>query len=953
MIRRHISAAHICLRCQIRLGQRSLQFSARRAYSTELIVDHEGNWSGASNGQPQHGERHGNSNEDTGSYNERWVDPTRPREWPPEPHNDKAIRKPSRAIRTPKSSRRSKPLDKYKPKEKVYGHTGLKQFGASVPLSGVDALGKSAEVLVLRDSKLRFYKEKVKDMDEAPAPESIDILARVQSERGIISSEDLETNINEFKPQKDKIQTWEDFNDVVQSLHTSFTNNQLKKYIQSYPRKQRMRRVPSLGLGILYDKEAISRCTPWVPEISPINQPIDNSPLRGYSPASYNPKQNHAVRVLRECWQLEVPEIVEGIGEVEIQIAIKDLDFLVSQGYIESVIKRYYLNEPERIEIFRPRQALRITSTREKSAFILAEIQDGIKSISREKFPLGVLCLPHYKRGWESRTLTPRVLTKLGELTKTDIRRLSHEEPSLLISSMVTDQTSKLSQRFDVVRRLLLDLVRPDGNDYGSRKVGLRNFDESSHEVDLPSGFVRFPRSRELSWHEKLRTWSRWITATPKSTDEKQLPEKVQYKFPFKTEGVNLLGAHQKNSASGGAESLWSHEYVPTTWIKAGTILHNISSQRIGRELDEDKKTSRGHGTISPDKTLNMNKLETEMHNGSTRTFSSQVPNISGLFQSDQIHHVSSDQPNHELIVYFKPNPWALCPKGKQIGPSAFRDFPQIEMSFAIDPKLRKVNFREIHAIVSTETADLMLPELKADLQFERKIRSTMLYEKSIVDAGLGKLKEAATAVKNFVNNSQLDLTSQRQLETPPKLVLPLARHLCTADGWKRMADKPELGVNVEYLVTRLEYRKTAFFNFAGHELRCTSIEAGKAGGSRLELSLACRPMPNQKEINKTMQVALRMIDLMDMKNITKVYGQIREVFLERKDPVLGPDDFKFVPKRPSDFLTVQKHYPLEEEKEARFGGPLASQEDDEWGNSGQKPWEHPGEKSFHFEGTG
>ncbi|TGO87043.1 hypothetical protein BPOR_0255g00080 [Botrytis porri] len=890
----------------------------------------------ASNVRSQEGQL--DSNGDTESHNkENDIDTARPRDWPTEQHNNIVIRRhyvamkarrPSRGVKQTKSIKHTKPVKEIKESNpKIYGHTGTKQVGSSVTLSGVDALGKNAEVLVLRESKVKFYKANNKrPLGANPTPEHIDILARLQSERGIVSAEDIEAHINECKPAEGTIQTWDDFNGLVQLLQRSFTNPQMKKYIQSYPEEERMRKVPSLGVGILYDENAISRATPWVPEISPINQPVDDNPLRGYSPASYNSKQNMAVRILRECWQIEVPELVDGIGEVEVQVQIQDLDFLNSQGYMESLIKRYYLNDPEKIEIYRPRQVLRITSTREKAALIIAEIQNGIRSISREKFQLKDLCFSHYIRGWENRTLTPEVLAKLGELTKTDIRRLPHQEPILLISSMVTDQKTDLSKRADVVRRLLLDLARFDGSNHNSRKVGLRDFNESSPTVDLPGGFVRYPGSRELSWHERLRTWSRWTTATPKSVAIDSPTETTEYTFPFNNVDVKLAGKPQKNPDPVGAEFLWSHEYSPSTTIKAGTILHNISGHRIGKYIDNDMEYSRGPAAISPDKTLNMINLKTEMDNGSIRIFSSQAPNLSGLFQSDHIKNGQFNSANQELVMQFKPNPSALCPNGDPIGPSAFNDFPPIEISFIINRESFEVEFRELHAIVSTETADLMLPELKADLQFQRRIRSRMLFDESKSNSGLDVLKSAAISVKNFIQNSQLDLASERQLETPPKLVIPLAKHLCANDGWKRMNGRPRLGVDVEYLFAKLEYRKKTTYNFDNHEICCTSIEAGKAGGSRLELSLTSRSMPNRDEFNETMKTALKMVQLMDIKNFTSVYGQVRETFPERKEPVLGPDDFKYIPKRPSDFLDVKRLYEEDGEKRSRFDSEPAKE---------------------------
>ncbi|QSZ34656.1 hypothetical protein DSL72_007510 [Monilinia vaccinii-corymbosi] len=929
MIRRHISAAHICLRCQIRLGQRSILSSTRRAYSTESAADYEGNEEGISNGQSQYNGGESDRDGDTELYSERGIGTTRPSEWPPERHDDVVIRRvhvevppprPSRGTKTSSSSRSTST-----PKLKLYGYTGTKKFGDTVTLPGVNALGKSTDVLVMRDSIVKVYKREIAKIDEAPAPESIDILAKIESERGILSSEDIKTSIDEFKSQLDKIQTWKDFNDLVQSLQDGFSGMQLHSYIQSHPRKARMTRAPPLGVGIRYGEKATVRISPWVPETSPISQPIDFSPLRGYSLPSYTPKQILAVRILRECWRLEVPELVDGIGQVDIHFRMRDIDFLTNQGYLESVIKRYDLNEPEKIEISRLHQVIRITSRRGKSVLIIDDIQNGIRRIRREQVELKELCLLHYRRGWQSRTLTLEVLTKLGELTKTDIKILPHEESSILISSMVNDPESKLSKRVDVVKRLLLDLARYDGMYRDSSNVELRN---SPHKVDLPGAFIRYPGSRELSWHERLRTWSRWITATPKSANKDDPTEKFEYQFPFNTTDVKLLGERQEDFDPKGAEALWAHEYSPVTSIKAGTLLHNITSHRIGKELDDDNKPLRGHATVSPDKTLNLKNLQSEMASGSTRVFSTQAPSLSGLFQSDQFDNPASRKPSQELVMRFKPNPWALRPNGEPIGPSAFDDFPPIEMSFKIDPLSYEMRLREIHAVVSTETADLMLPELKADLRFEREIRSRMLTEDSELDGGLDVLKSTPTAVKDFVEYSQLALTGDQPLETPPNLVLPLAKHLCTQNGWERMEGKPGLGIDVQYLFAKLEYRKRAVYNFENHEVSCTSIEAGKAGGSRLELSLACESMPDQDEMRKTMDVALKMVQLMDMKSITGVYAQVREVLTERnREPELEPDETRWVPKRPSDFLDVKIHYQLEEEKEKRFGKPAAKED--------------------------
>lgn len=487
-----------------------------------------------------------------------------------------------------------------------------------------------------------------------------------------------------------------------------------------------------------------------------------------------------------------------------------------------------------------------------------------------------------------------------------------------------------MAQRTDVAKRLLLDLARCDEGDHNSRKIGLRNvWKDVSPKIDLPGGpggFVRYPESRELPWHQKLRTWSRWTAATPKSTSSEPLYEKVEYTYPFENSNVKVRGKSRNVSDLQSAEYLWSHEYKDTTTIKVGTLLHCITGHRIGKYVGDDGKPSSGYGTMPPGTTLNMMKLETEMQNSSRRIFSAQAPSLSGLFQSNSIDNKGVQIPKHEIFIYFKPNPWALAADGEPIGPSAFKDFPRLELSFKIDPKSFQIKFDEFNAIMSTEIADLMLPGLKADLQFQRTLRSSMWSG----DAGLDS---APDALQEFIENSHLDLTSDQQLETPPKLVVSLAKHLCTGDGWFSMAGNNEGlgGIEVEYLFSRLEYRKTASYNFEDERIYFTSIESGKAGGSRLELSLNTPSMPKKDDFNKTMENVLRMIELMHMENITTVYGQVREVFpdFKPKPVILKPGERRFIPRRPSDFLEVKKHYKTEEERKARFEKKPGGGEDD------------------------
>jgi hypothetical protein len=73
------------------------------------------------------------------------------------------------------------------------------------------------------------------------------------------------------------------------------------------------------------------RATPWMPGVSGIVDHFDQDPLRGYSLQSHTSKQSLIVKILRECWMVELPEVADGIGQFEVQIRGYDLDLISSK----------------------------------------------------------------------------------------------------------------------------------------------------------------------------------------------------------------------------------------------------------------------------------------------------------------------------------------------------------------------------------------------------------------------------------------------------------------------------------------------------------------------------------------------------------------------------------------------------------------------------------------------
>lgn len=195
---------------------------------------------------------------------------------------------------------------------------------------GMDVLGKPANVIVLRDSKFRTYSH-LELIDGPEQPQSLDILAALDSERGLAGQQEVEENINQFRPKDGEgPENWDAFNALVKDVQASFTVSQLARYIKSF-NKAHGEEASTPSSWFL-----IPRVSPWMPQSSQtVQRPNHNG---GYSFASYTNKQRMVLRLLRECWKVEVPEIEASLGEVELELKPKDYDLLLSKLTCHTII---------------------------------------------------------------------------------------------------------------------------------------------------------------------------------------------------------------------------------------------------------------------------------------------------------------------------------------------------------------------------------------------------------------------------------------------------------------------------------------------------------------------------------------------------------------------------------------------------------------------------------------
>jgi hypothetical protein len=213
-----------------------------------------------------------------------------------------------------------------KPLGKLYGfgrhHLTEERYGLNI-----EALGKGSEIIVLKDSRIRFTAPK--HIEEVKGPESMDILAIVDAETGLPTLADIEKNIEELKPRESKYLGWEEFQSLQTKIANGFTMFQLKTYIKSLEARHKddYKQAEELALS---DASPILRISAWMPGISDSVTWFDESPLRGYRSEAFTPKQRTVLEILRQHWQIGVLEVNEDIGEIEIELRAMYLELLIS-----------------------------------------------------------------------------------------------------------------------------------------------------------------------------------------------------------------------------------------------------------------------------------------------------------------------------------------------------------------------------------------------------------------------------------------------------------------------------------------------------------------------------------------------------------------------------------------------------------------------------------------------
>ncbi|KAH6668199.1 mitochondrial inner-membrane-bound regulator-domain-containing protein [Halenospora varia] len=717
-----------------------------------------------------------------------------------------------------------------------YGHSGQKLLKEKESLK-IEKFGSPAEVIVLRESKIRRYDHGGRDNMPSQNAEQVDIMSQVAEEQGLIDQDEVEENINTFRPAPGlEPNDRKEFNKLVVQMQDAFTTPQLEHYLDSHivpnidshedpkinPDKYQLSGMVQLEPYVESQDQSsrphtrnvasakpdglILHQTAWERVWSDFDQSLEHESLRGYTLPSHTTKQRLIIRVLRECWKLELPNmfVKSPIGRVEIKLLPSDLSLLTKSSILDSIKAEFLSDREDRIQGFANSGLVRITSRQRQCQQVIKKIEAALRNIRRLGVNFSNLMPPNPKQKkhtnsqlirWTEANLDEAALGELGRLTNTYITRRAPK--GVTISCLISSVDVWLANRAEMARRLLVAAASPPS--------GRENYELVCKEVPEPKAklakFVPYNAASSLSWRDKLRSWTRWIVPIGKASTER-VEEDVLVHRPGpkgpKTKKASK-NANKAREAQQRGGDVWDVEYATRSSAILGSVLHN-----------------------HPDTSKNMPSTPWGTH-ATRRVFDTSLPSVSNVIKHADIIRKA---PIESLVLRFLPNPFQIDPRtNNAVGAGVFSAFPPIEMTFNIHKDTRGLKLSGVDAIVEEGGTDLMLPDHAADVRFQHRTTSRLRAEKLNM-----------VPIKNFLRSSILSAVDRR-VDLPATIKMPISRHLCYTPGLAEL--KMDLGqdiYDVEYLFVDREKRKTMFLTFQDWKMDFTTVDAGKTSDNKTRM---------------------------------------------------------------------------------------------------------------------
>ncbi|KAI1749308.1 hypothetical protein F4782DRAFT_514124 [Xylaria castorea] len=695
-------------------------------------------------------------------------------------------------------------------KRHVSGNRVLKEAAASL---GSDMLGKPAYAIVMRDGgklrkrKIPFGPDENENEPKSPAKLAATIETLVDSQRKLPSSHEVRSNIDDLRPKTDKVLTRKDFMKLKQLLINGFLSAQLRDYtLWLRAIEERKSQEAATDSSSPPEFPWIWEMTTWLPLQTDASEHQGVSrEMQGYALPKTPPKEMAAIRVMRKGWGLSIAELETQLGDIRIKLYGKSFMLLMrgTQRFMNT-LGDIWLEPGEKIEVFRNRQTIQIVATKLKAESLIRVLDEAVRSATNKPFPIRLVA---------SEAPDDAVLEELGRITNTHIRKTRGSK--FLDVTWIKLKSGTDQDMAHVVFRLLLTAL---GHQQATTTTLLSPVVSSEHSGRL---IVDVTSKAKLAWKDKLAQWARFVhPLTPKeeSVANPTLPIK-QFELPLepieRTEPVEESLESLPETESPLHPVKWSNVSRTSTVACFGQVLHSYQSSNPTPLLsDLLASTDRRLFTPATPHPLHVSKFGASDSDGSSPLVTTKSTIVIRFWQC----------PASDPSVMLTKEASSLA----QDAPRA----PALELRLAASDHEVK-GIESFRAITRAHHTDVMLPSSLVDVRF------TQTQYETVQALGRGTTLADWAPLADYLGHAVFDLANGK-LETPPRQRFPVPRRLLTAPPSSVSADElhPDDLVDVSYEFVGLEFHRSVTLPYEGHQLTYTSIEAGKGGGRRAEVTL-------------------------------------------------------------------------------------------------------------------
>ncbi|KAI1079639.1 mitochondrial inner-membrane-bound regulator-domain-containing protein [Whalleya microplaca] len=714
---------------------------------------------------------------------------------------------------------------------------------------GTEALGKPAHVIVMKDEggrRKRKARPNAQSKDSEEADDDVDVRSNIEAvldgQGGAPTTDEVYDSIDNLRPKADTTLSKRAFGRVHKRLAEGFSNGQLHSYLHYYKEKNRsdtdtdpdpVLKKPAESDLVAVSDAWIDNMTLWVPVG---NQPKDAPlSLRGYVSSSASANEKAAVRIMRECWNISIRELNNGLGEVRVKIKEKAFVLLMrgNQRFLANMVNSW-LESGEKLEAFRSTQTLRFVMNKTKATMMIQLLNETLNDITIKTFPIKFVTLEPIE-GYILKALERMTNTHI-EISK-NLQRL--HIAWIQLKNRATPEFVGLEDLRHVVFRLLLTALGP-------RRVTMTLHAEAM-EDGKEGRFITDTTSKEkLSWKDRLGQWARYIlpsttekSETPIANPLKSLERPVEPSEPVAAgQLTDNVFFHDPRFPAHPVK--WAEKRRTSTRVSFGQLLH---SQRPTAPPSLPKLLTADHPRVFVPVTPHPVRLARLARHG---------------VNSPASHKLVESPAMSTIVMRFWPAPEMgvmdrsdggvgddehKIPLGKNERKRTERRRRERQ---AADPALElriATNDREILgveslcAITGTSIADVMLPSAPVDMRFTQS-------EYVPLEGTSRDILAAWQPLADFLGHARLDLEAGK-LEVPPRQRFQLPRRLFPATDNQRREEGPPAEhqdpndlLSATYTFVGLEMHRSVSVPFEGHTLTYTSIEAGQGGGRRAEVTL-------------------------------------------------------------------------------------------------------------------